>query len=115
MIRYYGFYSNVCRGKRKKALPQPDSLQVKEAPASSVTFRKRWSQLIRKVYEADPLTCPRCAGPMRIIAFIHDPITIDQILSHLGLYQPNTRSPPALTDPVPSLVYEPFFEDGLNS
>jgi len=23
---------------------------------------KRWSYFIRKVYEADPLTCPKCQG-----------------------------------------------------
>ena len=32
--------------------------------------RPRWARLITKVYEADPLLCPRCGGPVRIIAFI---------------------------------------------
>lgn len=31
-----------------------------------------WARLIRKVYEADPLECPKCrsvkSGPMRVIA-----------------------------------------------
>jgi hypothetical protein len=26
-----------------------------------------WARLIRKVYEADPLKCPKCKGPMRAI------------------------------------------------
>jgi hypothetical protein len=30
-----------------------------------------------QVYEADPLMCPRCTGPMRIIAFIEQPEVID--------------------------------------
>lgn len=112
MIRYYGFYSNVSRGKRKKALPKPDSPQVKEVFLSSVAYRKRWSALIRKVYEADPLICPRCQGPMRLVAFITDPLVIDQILSHLGLAQPTGPSPPS-TAPASSLSYEPFLEDGI--
>jgi hypothetical protein len=27
-----------------------------------------WARLIRKVYEVDPLECPKCTGPMRVIA-----------------------------------------------
>jgi hypothetical protein len=33
--------------------------------------------LIKQVYEVDPLVCPRCAGTMRIIAFIEQPAVID--------------------------------------
>jgi hypothetical protein len=36
-----------------------------------------WARLITQVYEVDPLVCPRCAGPMRIIAFIEQPAVID--------------------------------------
>lgn len=31
------------------------------------------AQLIRQVYEADPLACPKCKGPMRVIALMEDP------------------------------------------
>ncbi len=31
---------------------------------------KRWSYFIQKVYETDPLVCPKCSGEMRIISFI---------------------------------------------
>ncbi|MEX2080422.1 MAG: hypothetical protein WEC33_02310, partial [Dehalococcoidia bacterium] len=55
-----------------------------------------WAQLIRKVYEADPLECPRCKGPMRVIALIENPGVIRRILDHLGLWAPlaTERSPP---------------------
>jgi hypothetical protein len=35
-----------------------------------ITSRARatWARLIRKVYEADPLECPKTKGPMRVIA-----------------------------------------------
>lgn len=36
------------------------------------------------MYEADPLVCPRCAGPMRIVAFITGPMVIRKILLHLA-------------------------------
>jgi hypothetical protein len=38
-----------------------------------MAFRKSWARLIQKIYEADPLVCPKCQGSMRIISFIEDP------------------------------------------
>ena len=48
-------------------------------------IKKRWSYFIRKVYETDPLTCPKCEEEMRIISFIDQPDVIKKILQHLGL------------------------------
>jgi hypothetical protein len=33
---------------------------------------KGWAEMIRKVYEVDPLLCPSCRGQMSIITFIED-------------------------------------------
>ncbi len=44
-----------------------------------------WAQLIKKVYEADPLICPRRGGSMRIMALIDQPEVIEKILTYLGL------------------------------
>jgi hypothetical protein len=65
LIRYYGYYSNVSRGKRKKDKPE-DKTEISEidAPPVSKELKKRWSYFIRKVYETDPLTCPKCQGEM---------------------------------------------------
>jgi hypothetical protein len=59
--------------------------------------RAAWARLIRKVYEADPLQCPKCKGPMRVVALIDDPGVIRHILEHLGLWAPEAseRGPPA--------------------
>ena len=70
-VRYLGYYSNVCRGKRKKQ---------NSAEADFIIFddeytkgcNKSWARLIKKIYEVDPLICPKCGGQMRIIAFIED-------------------------------------------
>ncbi len=45
---------------------------VIEAPPPPVSkeLNRRWSYSIRKVYETDPLVCPKCQGKMRIISFI---------------------------------------------
>ena len=42
-----------------------------------------------KVYEVDPLECPRCKGPMRVTALIDDAAVIRKILSHQGNPSPS--------------------------
>jgi len=50
--------------------------------------------MIRKVYEIDPLICPKCGGQMRIISFIEDYKVIDKIIDHLKLTFKAERPPP---------------------
>jgi len=59
--------------------------------------RRSWARLIKRVYEADPLVCPRCFGPLKIISLIGDAPVIDKILRHLKLWDPpeRPRPPPA--------------------
>lgn len=65
--------------------------------------RAAWARLIRKVYEADPLECPRCKGPMRVIALIDDLGVVRRIIEHLGRWapEPAERGPPAQAPAVP--------------
>jgi len=46
---------------------------------------KGWAEMIRKVYEVDPILCPQCGGRMKVIAFITDYQAIDSIIAHLKL------------------------------
>jgi hypothetical protein len=39
--------------------------------------------LLRRIFELDPLRCPRCGHAMRVVAFITEPPVIDRILTHL--------------------------------
>ena len=50
--------------------------------------------MIRKVYEVNPLRCPRCQGEMRIIAFLSDCAVVDKIINHLKLIFVAERPPP---------------------
>lgn len=61
--------------------------------------RRRWAELIRLVYEVDPLTCPRCGGAMRVIALIQEPAVIDKILRHLREKGRDARAGPWATGP----------------
>ena len=94
MVRYYGLYSNAHRGKIRKTASALSSPPIIEDDQISV-LSKGWAEMIRKVYEVDPLLCPRCAGQMRIISFIEEPKTIDRIISHLKLTFEAARPPPS--------------------
>jgi len=50
--------------------------------------------LIQKIYEADPLTCPKCQGKMSLISFIENKEVIEKILKHLGLWDLKPKPPP---------------------
>ena len=53
--------------------------------------------MIKKVYEIDPLICPKCGGTMRIVSFIEDHAVIDKIILHLKLTFKAERPPPVQT------------------
>jgi len=82
MVRYFGFYSNKSRGmRRKQGILRPGDEPLPEAPADVDIIdvseynpphvpSKTWRECIKKLWEVDPLVCPRCNGPMRVISFI---------------------------------------------
>ena len=57
-----------------------------EEPKSGIrrTAALCWALLLARSYECMPLLCPRCGQPMRIIAFVLDPVVIERILGHIG-------------------------------
>jgi len=55
---------------------------------------KGWAEMIRKVYEINPLICPQSEGRMTIISFIEDHKVIDKIIRHLKLTFQAERPPP---------------------
>ena len=85
MVRYYGYYSNVSRGRRKEVGADNAIPCILEPVGNLKTLRKSWARLIQKIYEVDPLVCPKCQGIMRVISFIEDRQVIRDILTHLGL------------------------------
>ena len=96
MVRYYGYYSNVSRGKRKIQDKDDAIPSILEPNGSSREFRKNWARLIQKIYEVDPLTCPKCSGEMKVISVIEDQDVIKKILKHLGLWEREARPPPKI-------------------
>lgn len=77
---------------------------VDEAGVSPLTLRmveevkpvpsKGWAVMIRKVYEVDPMVCPKCGGTMKAVAFITDYAAVDRIIDHLNLTFVAEKRPP---------------------
>ena len=94
MIRYYGLYANAHRGKVRKANRVPALLGMVEEELRPVPS-KGWAEMIRKVYEVDPMICTQCGGAMKVVAFITDYQAVDRIIDHLKLRFAAERPPPA--------------------
>ena len=95
LVRYfYGYYSNKSRGMRKKADTDDQVPALIDSDISKKKFRKNWARLIQKIYNVDPLLCPKCKGSMRIISFIEDESLIKKILKHLNLWETRIHDPP---------------------
>jgi hypothetical protein len=131
LVRYHGVLAPGAPG-RARIVPPPDdaeetatpcaqkhssadplvpkaasSTQTNLATTKSVNERYyTWAELMRRVFAFDVLECPRCQGPMKILAPIHPPDTTRKILQCLGL---PARSPPiamARPDPQESLPFD---------
>jgi len=119
-VRYYGWYSNRGRGEREKR--KQATVNLPEVPTrveiiAVSDYRPKnipspqWRECIKKVWEVDPLTCPKCGSEMKIISFINETGVIRKILEHLGLWEDKTpleRAPPVS---IYEKNYEPY-DDG---
>jgi hypothetical protein len=109
-VRRYGLYTSRTKDKwpdkphvmrlapagwKKERLQADQDVQpydVEEADSvSDRESRSTGARLIAQVYEVDPLVCPRCSAPMRILAVISEPEEVRKILRHLVKIG---RSPP---------------------
>ncbi|MDH4191454.1 MAG: transposase [Betaproteobacteria bacterium] len=112
LVRYVGWYSTRVRGERaRKAVPDAAVQAPEDHPMIAARARSAWARLIHKVYEVDPLECPKCGAPMHIIALIDDAAVIRRILEYLGRWapreaRPHPRAPPK-KPPLLELTYHP--------
>ncbi|MFP3958608.1 MAG: hypothetical protein ACLFUX_00420 [Spirochaetaceae bacterium] len=56
-------------------------------------WKRAWARLLAKVYEVDPMVCPKCGSEMKVIAIIEDTDKLERILRLLVRIG---RSPPGL-------------------
>jgi hypothetical protein len=114
LVRYCGAFSNMRRTGAHRAgsahAKEPDGPESRaQHPGCAHDFARRLrrssARLIKKVYEADPLVCPHCGGPLKIISLIDSAAVIERILRHLKRWDCPERPPPRA--PERSLHYEP--------
>lgn len=102
---FYAHYANRVRGER------PDEEAARHGDDPEPPTRRRcspsWARLIAKVFQADPLVCRRCGGPLKVVAYITDSLAIRQILDHLDLSPPE-KPPPDIRE----VVRVPVDEEG---
>jgi len=90
-LRYYGAYSvrRRARWRRLGILSQTRTFAEEhlgsELPDWPVlrARRRRWAELLQRIFEVDPLRCPRCGGTMKILAFVLDHDVVHAILKHM--------------------------------
>ena len=107
LIRRYGLYSSRIKGHWTRMAyvlqraPSGWTSQVDETAATASNRarsrevpptetdapdarerRHAWARLLARVYEVDPLVCPRCGARLRVIAVIQNPVQIKKILNH---------------------------------
>jgi len=122
LIRYYGWYSNKMTGQREKRAaeegeiagdPAVEVIDLSEHKPRRVPSKK-WRELIKKVWEADPLLCPNCQREMRVVALIIERDVIERILFHIGLWSDGSSVRPARDPPVDAsieTIIEPWLDD----
>jgi Putative transposase/Transposase zinc-binding domain len=99
--RFLGAYSSRSRGAAKeKILLESSDIDFLPLPEPIQKSSANWARLMKKVFELDPLLCPKCGSQMRIKAFITNPYEIDRITKNLGI--PNQRAPPLLKFVLPA-------------
>ena len=90
-VRYYGAYATrrrVCWRRRGIVLAGAASAAPGAAePAAGWPAlrarRRRWAELLRRVFQVEVEVCPACGGALRIVAFITELAVVRRILAHL--------------------------------
>jgi hypothetical protein len=100
MVRYYGWYSNRARGERAKHETEPGAPDTADVDVIDVSEyhppripSKKWRELIKKVWEVDPLICQHCGAEMKLIALIDDQSVIEKIATSLRYVAAHSCSP----------------------
>jgi hypothetical protein len=88
------------------------SLSAREGPTavSKSLGLKVLDDRVRVVPDAlNLITCRKCGGKLKIVAYLHDLVAIKQVLAHLGLSPPEEPKPPPA---VHEVVRVPVDEEG---
>jgi hypothetical protein len=100
-LRYHGILAPAASW-RDKVVPDPESAPD-DTTAVPRKHRPSWAMLLKRVFALDALRCPRCGGPMRVLAAITDMRTI----ARFSIYLRGTRAPPPADSSCLSILLQP--------
>ena len=91
-VRYYGAYATrrrvwwQGRGIVRVAAPSgaPDAAEPAADWPALRARRRRWAELLRRVFQVEVEVCPACGGAMRIVAFITELAVVRRMLAPLA-------------------------------
>lgn len=99
VTRYYGWYSCRRRGERARSTPAETTTQ-EQITEPSVS----WAACMKRVFEINPLECPRCKATMRIVAFLTNEREILKIADSLRI--PRAQAPPRIPRTPPQELFD---------
>ena len=89
LVRYHGLFAPNAKYRRhivptgtSTAVPDNGQGASADTSESKPTAPMRWMQCLRWVFGIDLQSCPRCGGPLRVIAVITEPALIARLLEH---------------------------------
>ncbi|CAN5925184.1 hypothetical protein BH11MYX4_BH11MYX4_26230 [soil metagenome] len=88
-MRYAGVLGSASKLRSRLA---PKRAEVSSAPCAVEDIHdvprrgpyRPWAALLQRTFGFDVLACPRCQGPMRLLAMVTDPKSITRYLRALG-------------------------------
>jgi len=93
--RYVGCYSARTRGAKRLQLNSPGQLPEIDPPERPSAY---WAASMKRVFEIDPLECPKCGANMKIKAFTLEQSEIKRLSENLG--EVPWRAPPPIRQPL---------------
>jgi len=100
-VRYAGAYATRRRvwwRQRGVTLVSAVAAEAPRAPAPGWPAlrarRRRWAELLRRVFKVEVDVCPRCGGEARIIGFVTAPEVVRTILAHQARRGVDARAGP---------------------
>jgi len=117
---YYGTYASRTRGElRKQQLDNTSTTEPLQAEPFTTPLEppprpsSLWQACMKRIFEVDPLICPKCNSPMKIKSFVHDSREIKRLTLNLGIQ--DWRAPPPFALNKESHIDYSFAQDNITT